>query len=91
MLRISCVLCLIAVIVGCRDYESPTAAIQGSVTSDPSAIPYETIDLGTLGGALSAATDVNNAGQVVGWSQDASGVSHAFLLGGRRPARPGHR
>ncbi len=91
MLRISCVLCLIAVIVGCRDYESPTAAIQGSVTSDPSAIPYETIDLGTLGGALSAATDVNNGGQVVGWSQDASGVSHAFLLGGRRPARPGHR
>ncbi len=79
MLRISCVSCLVAVIVGCRDYESPTAAMQGLVISDLSQIPYEAIDLGTLGGVASAATDINNAGQIVGSSQTADGATHAFL------------
>src|SRR2546421_67392 len=36
-------------------------------------------DLGTLGGAPSHATAINAAGQVVGWSANASGVNHAFL------------
>jgi probable HAF family extracellular repeat protein len=44
-----------------------------------STTPYETIDLGTLGGKRSAAADVNDAGQVVGWSEDSSGAMHAFL------------
>ena len=79
MRGICSVLILGAVLVGCRDYASPTAAIQGSVTSDPSQPPYETIDLGTLGGQNSDATDLNNAGQVVGSSQTADGVTHAFL------------
>ncbi len=79
MLRISCVLCLIAVIVGCRDYQSPTAAIQGSVISDPSQIPYEAIDLGTAGGIRSFPIDVNDPGQVIGWSLDSAGAFHAFL------------
>src|SRR5256885_3668160 len=38
-----------------------------------------TTDLGTLGGQYSRAYDVNPAGQVVGWSANASGVNHAFL------------
>jgi probable HAF family extracellular repeat protein len=37
------------------------------------------IDLGTLGGASSAALDINDAGQIVGWSETKSGVRHPFL------------
>ncbi len=39
----------------------------------------ELIDLGTLGGATSVATGVNEAGQVTGYSQLASGEVHAFV------------
>jgi hypothetical protein len=35
--------------------------------------------LGTLGGKSSVAMHINDRGQVVGWSQTARGVTHAFL------------
>lgn len=36
-------------------------------------------DLGTLGGDSTHATDINDGGQVVGWSLTADGTYHAFL------------
>jgi probable HAF family extracellular repeat protein len=40
-------------------------------------------DLGTLGGASQAA-DVNERGQVVGWSETNGGIRHAFVWSGER-------
>jgi probable HAF family extracellular repeat protein len=40
------------------------------------------LDLGTLGGATSEALSINDAGQIVGDSMDATGASRAFLYDG---------
>jgi probable HAF family extracellular repeat protein len=42
-------------------------------------VTYHLIDLGTLGGVHSEAHGINSQGQVVGWSETASGAHHAFL------------
>ncbi len=41
--------------------------------------PWNVIDLGTLGGATSAAVDINDAGVVVGNAATAAGPNHAFI------------
>ncbi|HEX8521246.1 MAG TPA: hypothetical protein VF669_03250 [Tepidisphaeraceae bacterium] len=41
---------------------------------------YTVTNIGTLGGTSSSANDINNRGQVVGGSTDASGASRAFLF-----------
>ena len=38
-------------------------------------------DLGTLGGGYSSALGINDAGQVVGWTDTPAGVRHAFITG----------
>ena len=43
------------------------------------ALSYSLVDLGTLGGPSSEATDVNNLGDVVGAAALADGASHAFV------------
>jgi probable HAF family extracellular repeat protein len=42
-------------------------------------------DLGTLGGTLGQACDINNSGQVVGYSQNSQGYYRAFLSVGGGP------
>jgi probable HAF family extracellular repeat protein len=53
------------------------AALLGA--SAQAAVPYTVTDIGTMGGASSVAHDVNNAGQVVGYSLMPGGIYHAFL------------
>ena len=43
---------------------------------------YTVIDLGTLGGAGSVATGINNGGQIVGWAQTSGGINDIFLDSG---------
>src|SRR5258708_3519690 len=40
---------------------------------------YSVIDLGTLGGSFSQASDINASARVVGWAGLANGDEHAFL------------
>jgi probable HAF family extracellular repeat protein len=41
-------------------------------------------NLGTLGGTYAVAININDAGQVTGWSENADHVSHAFLWSPRK-------
>ncbi|PYP48899.1 MAG: hypothetical protein DMD45_16670, partial [Gemmatimonadetes bacterium] len=58
----------------------PTATFQWADWADSS--EYEIVDLGTLGGAKSAATGINNQGHVIGWSAVGPDFSHAFVWDG---------
>jgi probable HAF family extracellular repeat protein len=64
---------------------TPDAAlgVDGPSEKDPTlkATKFTTmtrVDLGTLGGASSYASDINSANTVVGWSETAAGSTHAF-------------
>ena len=59
-------------------------ALLGIGIADAAPQPYfitsiQAFELGTLGGDSSAALDINDAGEIVGWSMTVNGVKHAFL------------
>jgi len=45
----------------------------------PASAQHRIIDLGTLGGDMSHAIDINEAGQIAGWAYTADGSEHAFV------------
>jgi len=51
---------------------------------------YEAIDLATPGGIASIAIDVNDPGQVLGWSRDSAGAVRAFLWQDGHASAPRH-
>ncbi len=61
-------------------------AVLGLTVPQPAAaqvIAYSITNLGTLGGKSSAASGINNSGEVVGYSETVTGKTHAFLyIGG---------
>ena len=57
----------------------PTSPDQGLPRAGVRESARELFDLGALGGEESAALDLNERGQVVGWAETADGQSHAFL------------
>src|SRR5690242_13151067 len=55
------------------------AAAALALAAPAGAANYRVIDLGTLGGATSAANDINESGAIVGWAKTASGRVHAVI------------
>jgi probable HAF family extracellular repeat protein len=77
MARARAIALTVVTTLACQD---PQAAFMSpQAIEEISGQPYAVVDLGTLGGTGSAATDINNAGQVVGWAQNAAGARRAFL------------
>src|SRR5437879_6789727 len=66
--------------VGCRDpiLASPAA----TPVAPPDSVPYEIVDLGTLGGLYADGRDINDRGQVMGMSYVADGAPRGFLWDG---------
>ena len=73
-------LALLSLASGCQEIPvEPALQSSSSPTAPQGALATVTrIDLGTLGGAVSFAMDINDAGIVVGWSDDSSGANRAF-------------
>jgi probable HAF family extracellular repeat protein len=81
-MRRSCVvLAVLPVALACHDVPLTNRVAGPPLSADaiaPTGAVVSRVDLGTLGGRSSYATDVNNSGTVVGWSEDAGGVNRAF-------------
>lgn len=82
MLRQAVAPVLAFLLCSCSSSDS-LSGLSGSSTTDgigpaTSTIGFARADLGTLGGPSSYAADINNSNVVVGWSETASGTTHAF-------------
>ncbi|HEV8265121.1 MAG TPA: hypothetical protein VGQ06_09225 [Gemmatimonadales bacterium] len=72
-------LCGTAILAACQDSPVPVAP---AVAVTSIVIPYEIVDLGTLGGAFAMADQINALGHVAGRSQNTAGEYRAFLWDG---------
>jgi len=70
---------LLVFFVSCTDQPTAPEDARASLAAAAAAPLVTAIDLGTLGGDLSFAYGVNDSGEVVGRSQNANGVWHAFV------------
>ena len=61
-----------------KPFPSMVMCLGLAISSAAAAPDYWPIDLGHLGGTQTVANGLNDAGQVVGWSKDASGRTQAF-------------
>ncbi len=66
----------VGALTACLALAGPLAA---TAWSAPPPAGWTSVDLGTLGGPRTDATDVNDKGHVVGQSETAGGLRHAFL------------
>lgn len=87
--RIVASMCSAVLLGACQDSPPvPTALtrvdphLQAAAAADsttPPQGPYVAVDLGTLGGQSGEALDINKTDDIVGFAQDSTGASHAFL------------
>lgn len=69
----------VAVCLSACSAEPTTTEPSGTSALAAARVGYTVVDLGGLGGGAGSASDINNAGQVVGGSFTAGGLEHAFL------------
>jgi probable HAF family extracellular repeat protein len=71
-------LALLTCVFACHEQELPTSTADPDLPMASKGSVGSRVDLGTLGGLNSFATDVNDQGTVVGWSMTSTGLVHAF-------------
>lgn len=59
--------------------EAPVSAAPVDLGADSPSTGFAVSNLGTLGGTLSEAQDINEAGRVVGYARTLSSIVHAFV------------